>query len=335
MTNKLEQDKDNLDQEIMSWVNQSLLSHGYILKNHHPECILDTPWSSIVRFMTTKGYVYLKKTPPLLALEAPIIDILFTHFKASVPQVIACNTDLYCFLMKDAGRSLREVLKKRFDPALFCKAIEQFSLLQLATAEDIDMFLKLGVPDWRLNKFLDLYLQLLAQKDILIADSVSETELLELNKLASTVSSLCKKLSSYSIPQTIVQPDFNDNNLLIDKESHRITLIDLGEITISHPFFSLLNGLKQIKKHHALSEQDGAYLQIKEACFKHFTQFESQERLLEALDIARLLYLIYGAFGHYRLMMACERFKFKAPFQGQGRPGISLQEFITACNERH
>lgn len=313
MTGRLEQGSDNLNQGIMSWVSQSLSSHGYILKNSQPESVLDTPWSSIVRFVTSQGYVYLKKTPPLLALEAPIIDILRTRFKASVPYVIAYNPDLNCFLMKDAGRSLREVLKQRFDPALFCNAIEQFTLLQLATTDDIDIFLKLGVPDWRLDKFPDLYLQLLAQKEILIADGLSETELLELNKLTSIVSSLCKKLSSYSIPQTLVQPDFNDNNNLIDEESQTITLIDLGEITISHPFFSLLNGLKQIRKHHALSEQDGAYLQIKEVCFKHFTPFESQERLLEALDIARLLYPIYGAFGNYRLMMACERFKFKTP----------------------
>lgn len=335
MTSRLEQGSDNLNQGIVGWASQSLSSHGYILKNSQPEFVLDTPWSSIVRFVTSQGYVYLKKTPLLLALEAPIIDILRTLFKASVPHVIAYNPDLNCFLMKDAGRSLREVLKQRFDPALFCNAIEQFTLLQLATAADIDIFLKLGVPDWRLHKFPDLYLQLLAQKEILIADGLSETELLELNKLASIVSSLCKKLSSYLIPPTMVQPDFNDNNLLIDEESQRITLIDLGEITISHPFFSLLNGLKQIRKHHALLEQDEAYLQIKEACFKNFIRFESQRRLLEALDIARLLYPIYGAFGNYRLMMACERFKFKAPFQEQGRPGISLKEFITAYNGCH
>ncbi len=57
--------------------------------------------------------------------------------------------------------------------------------------------------------------------------------------LLPKASILCKKLSDYSIKQTIVQPDFNDNNTLIDNVSN-ITTIDLGEIVISHPFFSLL-----------------------------------------------------------------------------------------------
>ena len=92
---------------------------------------------------------------------------------------------------------------------------------------------------------------MLSQKDILIADGLSEIEISELEALLPKVSNLCKKLSDYSIKQTIVQPDFNDNNTLIDDISQDITIIDLGEIVISHPFFSLLNCLQQIKKHHA------------------------------------------------------------------------------------
>ena len=107
------------------------------------------------------------------------------QFHASVPEVIAHNAELNCFLMKDAGRPLREILKKQFDAALLCKAIDQFTSIQLAVADHVNIFLDIGVPDWRLDKLPDLYKQLLSQKDILIADGLSEIEISELEDTAS------------------------------------------------------------------------------------------------------------------------------------------------------
>ena len=221
---------DNIYKEIIQWSYKYLSSHGYTLKSNLPENVQNTPWSYVIRFATTDGYIYLKQTPALLALEASIIQILRDQFHASVPKVIAHNAELNCFLMKDAGKSLREILKQKFDETLLCKAIDQFTSLQLAVADRVDIFLDMGVPDWRLDKLPDLYKELLSQKDILIADGLSEIEISELEKLLPKVSNLCKKLSGYSIKQSIVQPDFNDNNTLIDEISQKITIIDLGEI---------------------------------------------------------------------------------------------------------
>ncbi len=111
----------------------------------------------LLRFATAEGYIYLKHTPEQLALEAQIIQIFHEQFHASVPVIIANNAELNCFLMKDAGKSLRSILKQKFDETLLCKAIDQFTLLQLAVAERINVFLEIGVPDWRLDKFPELY----------------------------------------------------------------------------------------------------------------------------------------------------------------------------------
>ncbi len=206
----------NLDKEIAEWALEALSSHGYTLKNNLPEDVKDTPWSCVVRFETTDGYIYLKQTPKLLGLEASITQILHDQFHASVPKVIAHNAELDCFLMKDAGRPLREVLKKQFDAALLCKAIDQFTSLQLAVADHVDIFLEIGVPDWRLDKLPGLYQQLLSKKDLLIADGLSEREIIELTTLIPKISNVCQKLSGYSIKQSLVQPDFHDNNILIE-----------------------------------------------------------------------------------------------------------------------
>ncbi|HAT1797973.1 TPA: aminoglycoside phosphotransferase family protein [Legionella pneumophila] len=319
----------HLNKEIIQWGCQFLASHGYKLKNNLPETVQDTPWSYVARFATSDGYIYLKHTPEQLALEATIIQTLRDQFHAPVPKIIAHNTELNCFLMKDAGNPLRKTLKKKFNEALLHKAVDQFTLLQLTVADHVDVFLDIGVPDWRLDKLPDLYMQLLSQKDILIADGLSEIEIGKLEALRPKVFNLCKKLSDYSIKQTIVQPDFNDNNTLIDDVSQDITIIDLGEIVISHPFFSLLNWLQQIKKHHALTDKDDAYLKLKSFCFKNYINFESKKRLLEAFSITGLLFLIYGSLCSDRLMRACDKASFTSSFQRHGRPSIPLKELMT------
>ena len=266
---------NNLHQKTIDWALKSLESSGYKLKSKLPENILNTPWSYIIRFEASDGLIYLKQTPELISLEAEIINILADKFNIRVPEIIAHNAQLNCFLMKDAGRSLREILKQKFDINLFCKAINNFTSMQLATADNVNDFIDIGVPDWRLDKLPDLYMQLLAQKDMLIADGLLESELIELKKLLPKVSSLCKKLSDYKIKQSIVQPDFNDNNTLIADQSEDITIIDLGEIAISHPFFSLINCLYQAKKHHAVTNKDDDYIKLEDACLNNYMIFGS------------------------------------------------------------
>jgi len=82
-------------------------------------------------------------------------------------------------------------------------------------------------------------------------------------------------------------------------------IIDLGEIVISHPFFSLFNFLYQIKKHHGLTEEDEAFIQIKNSCLKPFMNFESKERVSDAFSMAKKLWIVYWILAHYRLILAC------------------------------
>ena len=296
---------ESLHKEVNEWACTTLLAHGYIFKTMQSEEVQKTPWSCVERFITDQGLIYLKQTPSLLALEAPITQVLYTQFQSPVPEVIAYNSQLNSFLMKDAGSSLRALLKRNFDVTLLCKAIETFTALQITVVDHIDIFLELGVPDWRLDRFTDLYRKLLAQKDLLKADGVTEREFDELELLQSKLICLCKQLSSYSIPSTLVQPDFHDNNTLINPASQKITLIDLGEVVIAHPFFSLINCLYQAKKHHGLTDKDDAYQALIDASLKSYECFCYREDLLEGLNIARILWFVYDVLAQYRLMNAC------------------------------
>lgn len=290
--------------------------------------VAQTPWSSVLKINTGSEFVYLKHMPELIALEANIIKILHDKFNAAVPTVIAINSELNCFLMKDAGTSLRSMLKKKFDTALPCKAIDQFTSLQITVSDHVEVFLNVGVPDWRLNKLPNLYKEAISKRDLLIADGLSEMQANELEALIPKVTSLCQKLSDYSIKQSIVQPDFNDNNTLID-DTQNIIIIDLGEIAISHPFFSLINFLHVIKKHHAITNEDNAYLMIKNACLKNYMNLESEKNVSAAFEIAHALSFVYALLAYDRLMQACGKEKLMS-FQ-RGKLSEILKEFIAVC----
>lgn len=319
----------NDDNDVVEWAVKYLSSHGYTLKCSQPEAVQKKTWSYVIRFVTTNGYIYLKQTPRLIALEPIITSILHDQFHASVPEVIAHNSELNCFLMKDAGSPLRKMLKMQFDVELLCKGIDQFTSLQLKVANHIDLLIEAGVPDWRLNKLPDLFAKFLSQKDILIADGLSEKEIGELEDLLPKVANLCKKLADYSIKQSIAQPDFSDNNLLVD-DMLNITLVDLGEIVISHPFFSLINCLKQVKKHYALIDKDDTYLMIMRACLKNYMNDESKEHLQDAFMVAEILWFVYWALANYRLMVACGEEKLMV-FQ-PGRIAGELKNLIVVCH---
>lgn len=320
--------EDNRHTDIIQWATQQLRANAYPLMHAQPTIIRSTPWSYLLRFETQLGFVYVKHMPKLLALEPLIIQILHDRFQASVPSIIAHNATLDCFIMNHAGPTLRERLDTMFDEALFCRAIEQFTSLQIAISADIDVFLDIGVPDYRCNKLSDLYKDFLSNTSLLRSEGLSDREINQLEKNHLKVSGLCKKLSQYSIPESMVQPDFNGNNICVSDIDSTITFVDLGEITIAHPFFSLFNGLEQCQKHHGLSETDRSYLRLQEACFQPYRQFlKSREEFSEMLITARSLYIVYKLLDQYRFMKACGKDNLIA-FQ-HWKMGSLLQTFLS------
>ena len=336
MPAKISKSSAERNQPCIAWSCAQLETLQFSLKNPEPETVLATPWSYVARFNTTAGYIYLKQTPALLALEADIIHCLEQQFNAQVPKIIAQNSELHCFLMQDAGMNLRSILKHTFDANVLCRAINQFTRMQRSVENNLQPLLDIGVPDWRLDKLPALYLDLLEQRELLIQDGLSETEIDQLESLLPTVAALCEKLSAYGIKESLVQPDFNDNNTLVDPKSQTLTTIDLGEIVISYPFFSLINCLQQAKKHHALTDDDKEYQLLLDACFENYLSYASKQHLLQAFNIARRLQLIYAALCSHRLMMACNEASFTGSFQNQGSPSRPLKEFIKSCvNTNH
>lgn len=320
----------NTHTSIIKWATDCLIAKGYSLQ-HPPEILLETPWSTVIRFSTSQYDVYLKKMPPAISLDPKIIQLLTNKCQASVPVVISINDSLHCFLMKDAGLNLRAYLKSEFQPDLLCQAIKAFTTIQRSTENHIESFLALGVPDWRLDKFSKVYDHIIKQADFLKADGMTDNELKILQDLSPNVAEQCVLLSQYQIPETLVQPDFNSNNILFDPGTKKMTLIDLGETVISHPFFSLHNFLYQATIHHGVKEGDQIWHQLQNACFENWLELATKKRLLEGFMLAKKLWHIYCAFGSYRLMVGVDLQAFRSYYANRpNKLADSFREYIVS-----
>jgi hypothetical protein len=309
---------------ILKWATDCLGSKGYS-QQHLPEIILETPWSNVIRFSTSKGNVYLKQPAPLLSQEAKIIQLLGEQFHASVPHVIAVNDDLHCFLMKDAGQTLRAYLKTEFKSELLYQSIHQFTVMQRSAENGIELFLTLDIADLRLHKLPKLYDEIINQTAFLKAEGMTDKELHILQNLSPQIAEECEWLSQYSILDTIVQPDFNTNNILINPDTNKLTFIDLGEIAITHPFFSLHNFLYQAIIHHGIEEGERTYQKLQEACIENWRELGTKKQLLEGLILAKKLWYVYSAIVYYRFMHSVDQEALKVYYAN--RPNQLIKAF--------
>lgn len=292
--------------KMIKWAEAFLLSHGYTLAAP-PETIQKTPYSSVVRFLTTSGAIYLKQTPSTLFLEAAIMKILHNQFHANVPAVIQQNKALNCFLMKDYGSSLREHLKNDFQPDLLCQGIKKYTNIQHAVENDSDAFFTLGVPDWRLKKLPEFYMELIdeeGEENLLKQDGITADELKILHELYPVLLSMCKFLSNYKLAETLDHCDFHDNNMLIEKNSKTLTIIDWGEVVVAHPLFPLISFVSTAASRYKLQETDPIFITLEDACFENWLSDISKHDLREAMCLAKKIWPIYSALGYYRLIIS-------------------------------
>ncbi|HAT4400006.1 aminoglycoside phosphotransferase family protein [Legionella quateirensis] len=284
----------------IEWALSALNELGYQLKTLIPEIILDTAWSEVSRFQTNLGLVYLKKVPSALSLEANVILLLQKQFNAPVPKILAHNQEFHCFLMQDAGIPLHDVFKQEFRPNLLIDTMHHYTMLQINSADKINLFLELGIPDWRLHQLPKLYKQLLCEEELLLGDGLTQEELKQLKSLDSKLRTLCDQLASFKVPDTFGHADFHDKNILVNPNTHQTTLIDLGEVVITHPFFSFVNCLHRATEHLKLSGTQ--YRQLQEACFKNWLSIESSVHLFEIIAIINQCWSIHAVLGEYRLI---------------------------------
>lgn len=294
------------DKTAVQWAISTLEINGYSIITHQQ--IVQTAWSVIHKMVTPHENFYLKQTPAstTFSLEPLITQRLEKKFQAPVPSVIAVHDELHCFLMKEAGLSLRAYLKTEFQPNLIFEAIRQFTRMQRTVENHLEDFVALGVSDWR-KTLPALYEKLLNDFAVLEAEGLRVEEIQNLIRLKPQITEELQLLVQYAVPQTIVQSDFHTNNILIHPETKKMVFNDLGEVVITHPFFSLHGFLKQAITHHGIKEGDKIYAQMQETCLENWPGFEA----MAAFTLTKKLWPLYSALIFYRFMNSLDKDVFK------------------------
>lgn len=251
--------KLEMTSEIQKWADNVLKGQGYLIEDNF-ESVRAMPWSHVYRILTSKGYVYLKQTAPNFSREGRVLTYLLQQKFRSLPSVIAMNDSLNCFLMLDAGNTLRSVLKDSYQKEWPLKALKTYALLQHQSIEYVQKLKSLGLEDCCLSKLPKLYQYLLDKKNFLKVDGLESIEIQELENLYPKFVEICQKIAHYNIPETLEHGDFHDHNILIHQE--KITISDWGDAVISHPFFSLASFLDSAGRNHNIVSDSEIYKKL-------------------------------------------------------------------------
>lgn len=308
----------------VQWAIDTLTANNVSILSAH-ESVRETPWSTVSRFFTSNGYVYLKQMAPQFAYEPFILKWLYHELAVKVPKVIGHEFNNRWFLMKDAGQRLRESLKATYQTELVTHILKQYANIQKNTLNKQAKIFSLGVKDWRLEHLPKLYQQLLSQTDFLIKDGLTSKEIGELKRLQEDFKETCRQLAKFHVPETIEHGDFQDNNILIDNNNN-ITFNDWGDANVTHPFFSLGSWLDSASRHHQMGVDDPRRSILTNAYLEEWQSFADIKTLNEAFKVSERIRPVLFATNFFRVA-SCPGMEELGEFKGY--IADALRQFMT------
>ena len=291
-------------ERALQWATQYLTSHLNLHIIHHQK-VVQTAYSIVHKVETNQGIFYLKQTPEALFFEATMLAFLHQQGCENIPELLTENRALHCFIMPACGEdALRQIFQGNIDLNQLASGISNYTKIQRSLENKVPALLSLGTPDWRLNQVAALYDQLIQQNRLLIDDGLTDQEITRLHQLYPTCIQLCEDLAKYRIPETINHCDFQANNMLLDKKTGAVNMIDWGEVVIAHPFFSHNSCLWNLTYFNKLKQTDRLYGQIQSQCVTAWLDLHPEETLLKAFKIAKQLNGIFAALAYERIYLA-------------------------------
>lgn len=291
--------------DIMAWGKHFLEFTGYSIKGD-PHIFVKTPWSCVVRYATSAGDFYVKQTPPDLFIETDVIKTIQKNVPHSpTPRIIAINEKSHCFMMESCGDySLRTKFNGIIDPVLLVQGLKSYISILRSFEHNCDTLLAIGVPDWRMGQIPRLYIELLDQKEMLLEEGLTSDEIEKLKKLVPTIQSISELLSQQNIKETLVNGDFNENNLIINESTQYISIIDWGESVITHPFFTIASHLRSLARRYKLELNAKLLENIKQECLSCWLDVASFNELENIYQQMLILQPIFSVLAIYRLQTA-------------------------------
>jgi phosphotransferase family enzyme len=242
--------QDDVEVQVAeAWVASSVPIVG------HLELVQTEPWASVFRVPLAAGTVWFKACAPHSSFEVPLTASLSARWSTTVTEVLAYNLDRRWLLMADAGQPLSELGNP---PERWLDMLPAYAQLQIGEMDHADGHLGVGVPDLRLGLLPGRYDELIAAVLPLLP-----SESAALAAFAQRFSSLCEELESHGMGATVQHDDLHMNNVYVKDGALRV--LDWGDASISHPFFSLFETFRFLNEMNELSPGDPWFGRLRDA----------------------------------------------------------------------
>ena len=191
----------------------------------------ERPWATVLRVPIAGGVAWFKACGPVQGFEPRLTAQLFMRYPDLVAQVLAHDEERAWLLVADAGTPIGAFGNP---PETWLAVLPRYAELQRGEAAHVDHHhLAHGVPDLRVAT-LPLRFDDLLQREL----PLEREEVDRLRAFAPRFADLCNELDARDVPETIQHDDLHMANVYA--KGAQLRVLDWGDSSISHPFFSLV-----------------------------------------------------------------------------------------------
>lgn len=198
-----------------------------------PALVHDRPWSRVRQIpLAGGGAAWLKACAPVQRFEPVLTWSLYGRWPDRVVEVLAHDAENAWLLLADGGTPVGAFGNS---PDAWAAALPLYAELQRGEAVRVAEHLSAGVTDRRLDLLPALYEDMLGRELGLAAEEMDA-----LRGAAPEFARLCGELSARGPTETVQHDDLHLANVYA--RGDRMLILDWGDTSIAHPFFSLARG---------------------------------------------------------------------------------------------
>jgi hypothetical protein len=257
--------------EAHAWIRRTLADLGLDVTGEIEQPHV-RPWSTVLRVPTADGDIWFKAAVDGLAHDVGVTSVLARLRPDVVLAPLAVELARGWMILPDGGERLREVLERERTPARWLEIMPRYAELQIASATCLDALLERGLPDFRLARMPELVDRLAVQVNLEPPPP-------------ARVAELRAELKAVGIPETVQHDDLHDGNVFVRPDGGH-AVFDWGDSCASHPFASLVVGLRGIAYRFELADRDPDLERIRDAYLEPWATYADRKTLRRAFELA-------------------------------------------------
>ena len=222
---------------------------------------------------TASGDVWFKAALPGLDHDAGVTAVLARVRPDAVLAPLAVDLDRGWMILPDGGERLREVLEREENPRRWLEIMPLYAGCRSRRRRSSASSLEAGLPDYRAR----------AERRSSWRRSPSGSDAPA--PPPERVRALGDELEALGIEETAQHDDLHDGNVFVRPDGG-YAVFDWGDGCVSHPFCSLVVGLRGIAYRFELAENDPDLERIRDAYLEPWTDAGDRATLLRAVELS-------------------------------------------------